>query len=622
MRFLLSILMILAAGLASAQVKDVAQGVYTPGFRSVPNYIKNPSCFANVNDISTAATGAVSRTTSSPLEGNASCSVSATTAGGTISFALKTLDNALSGRTCEAMFNYNGNGANFKVYAYNTTDAVKASQELTLVDAGTGAKEGYILFPCGDLTDTYVLRFEALSTPSAAIKVSNIQYGTATRLGQGSPVTGWQTFTPTGSWTTNTTYTGRYRQVGQNLEVHATATTSGAPTAASFTVNLPSGFTIDTSKLSGSPSANATGVLGVGVATDAGSNSYPVFALYNSTTSIILGAYNAASATSASRVTVSNTAPFTFGSTDTIDIQFTVPVLELSGSVSTIVAPDQSNYDWTSYTPTFTGFGTVTSPECFHKREGSDLLVRCKGTTGTTTATEARVSLPGSLVAAGTDKIPSIAKVGDLSRGVSAASQFSFHVLQEPSVAYVTFGVQGSAAAGMTKVTGSGMLGTSETFSFLARIPIAGWVNPGVIVGSLQNNSVYPGVKTPKTCIIAWGGASATLASPTECTTGTCVEVYDSCGTASPPTWTATGTYDNITWAAGTWANSTFIDCFSWGYDLTSGNGRAGNNYFVTGDNTWTTTSSGGYVGNTITTTPAGAAGDAYAYMSCTGESP
>lgn len=188
------------------------------------------------------------------------------------------------------------------------------------------------------------------------------------------------------------------------------------------------------------------------------------------------------------------------------------------GLTFTALNPSQFNYDWLAYTPTFTGFGTVTSPECQHKRDGADLLLRCKFTSGTPTATEARVSLPGSLVAAGTDRIPSIQKAGDFARGVSAASSFSFHILQEPSVSYVTFGVQGSAAAGMTKVLGNALVGSAEVVSFTARVPIAGWIeNQGApqLVGT-----VFSGTSGMERVERARVGGSASDTS--NCTTTPC----------------------------------------------------------------------------------------------------
>jgi len=62
----------------------------------------------------------------------------------------------------------------------------------------------------------------------------------AASLIQDAPIIGpWTTFTPTGSFTTNTTYTGKYRQVGQDVEVLYHLAFAGAPNTTASTLNLP-----------------------------------------------------------------------------------------------------------------------------------------------------------------------------------------------------------------------------------------------------------------------------------------------------------------------------------------------------------------------------------------------
>lgn len=125
-----------------------------------------------------------------------------------------------------------------------------------------------------------------------------------------------------------------------------------------------------------------------------------------------------------------------------------------------------------------------------------------------------------------------------------------------------------------------------------------------------------------KTCRYAFGGAAATLASPTECTTGTCVEVYDSCGAISPPSWAATGTYTNITIANGTFANSTLLECECEGYDATAGPVRECHTYFDTSDQMWSTNSSGGAVINLATYAANGTGADGYVRFTCKAKAP
>ncbi len=509
MRFILALLFILIAGPSLAQVRDTVSGLYSPGLRTVANYIQNPFCFANTQGISVSGGGAVSRTTTTPLHGTASCLISSTTAAGKIVFATRTLDNALSGRSCEVTFSYSGNGANYKVYAERS--GVKISQELTLVDAGTGSREGYFLYPCGDLSAATTLVFEALTTPSAGIRVGNVQLGAANRLVQVSQarIAGESYFAGTSACT--------WSRTSSTLGALTATSACPGPTIVNSTVgqwqttdadlprqtinNLPAGtykakFLIYHNP-GASGQANAFAINdGTTTCEAVGGSTFTTEVMpqlvectfvYSSAGNRVFELY-VGSVSSSIIVRNSNTAP-------RASTKFILEYFPNESQV--IVAPDQSNYDWSSYTPTFTGFGTVTSPECQHKRDGSDLLLRCKFVAGTTSATEARVSLPTGLIAAGTDKIPTIQKVGDLARSISASSNFSFHVLQEPSVAYVTFGVQSNSTGGLTKAQGSALIGNTETASFLARIPIAGWVSPGTISALIEGYNSTPGIARP-----------------------------------------------------------------------------------------------------------------------------
>jgi hypothetical protein len=69
----------------------------------------------------------------------------------------------------------------------------------------------------------------------------------------------------------------------------------------------------------------------------------------------------------------------------------------ISNGSTWVVIEKIDNTDWISYTPTFTGLGTVTNIAFYYKKDGSDILIRGRGTVGTPTATEARISFPGSL---------------------------------------------------------------------------------------------------------------------------------------------------------------------------------------------------------------------------------
>jgi hypothetical protein len=126
-----------------------------------------------------------------------------------------------------------------------------------------------------------------------------------------------------------------------------------------------------------------------------------------------------------------------------------------------------------AYTPTLTGFGTAASIEYQWRRVGDTVEIRGKVAAGTSTATEARVTLPTGVTSAATGKIPSIQAAGFGIYDIAFAGICS--VLIEPSVAYMTFGLQGGATGGLAKALGSALISSGNTLSINATIPVTGW---------------------------------------------------------------------------------------------------------------------------------------------------
>lgn len=134
---------------------------------------------------------------------------------------------------------------------------------------------------------------------------------------------------------------------------------------------------------------------------------------------------------------------------------------------------------WVAYTPTFTAFGTVSGASFRSRRVGGSLEVVGRFTSGTCTATEARVSLGYN----GTDGGVAVAAfmnsanwlVGDAAPAVSATTFFDVSVLATGGNAYVKFGGQTSTSNKATAANGSGVSGDSSLFMMRASIPIEGW---------------------------------------------------------------------------------------------------------------------------------------------------
>lgn len=125
---------------------------------------------------------------------------------------------------------------------------------------------------------------------------------------------------------------------------------------------------------------------------------------------------------------------------------------------------------WTAYTPTFTGFGTVSGVDCYWRRVGDTLELDIRFVCGTSTATQARMSLPSGLtsVAGPNDRIAGYGFITVASAGV-------WTVIIEQTQTYVTFGIQNASNGGLSKLNGSAVLSSGNLASFRAAVRIAGW---------------------------------------------------------------------------------------------------------------------------------------------------
>lgn len=150
----------------------------------------------------------------------------------------------------------------------------------------------------------------------------------------GAAVSDWVSYTPTGGWTGAVTYNGKWRRVGDSMEIIAQVSCSGAPTGTNPTINLPSGFTIDITKLATDTSREP---MGLAVFVDAGVQTYRGAVFLNTTTSVMPVAYGVAG-TYANDAVASTTTPFTFGASDIITVEFKAPIVGWSSN--TVMSSD------------------------------------------------------------------------------------------------------------------------------------------------------------------------------------------------------------------------------------------------------------------------------------------
>lgn len=133
--------------------------------------------------------------------------------------------------------------------------------------------------------------------------------------------------------------------------------------------------------------------------------------------------------------------------------------------------------DWVAYTPTFTGFGTASSVQVWSRRVGNSIEIRGRFTAGTSTATEARMTLGYAGTSANISSSNTI--ISSLQYcGVAAVSYNGtnvFGVVVEANLTYVTFSVATTGRNLLTKMDGNVFLASGDTAAFAFAVPIDTW---------------------------------------------------------------------------------------------------------------------------------------------------
>ena len=325
------------------------------------NYILNPVAEANVSGYDTYADAAgtspvdgtggsaavtFTRSTSSPLRGDASFLITKDAAnrqgqGSSYDFSIDDADKA---KPLAISFDYTVSSGTYadgdlRVYLYDVTNAQviePAGTQVLSVTSGLPLKHK-ATFQTNSNSNSYRLIFHVASTSASAyvLKLDNLFLGPQS-ITTGAAVTDWKAYTPsnTSTWTTNTTFSGLWRRVGDSMEVEIKVQLSGAPNVASLLGYIPSGFTIDETKLvAGS----------IALATD--DNSFGEVSIHDVSTGVLsgrlrLGANNRviamiqnASGTYTSLDTINATTPITFTTNDKVYMKFKVPIVGWSSNV-------------------------------------------------------------------------------------------------------------------------------------------------------------------------------------------------------------------------------------------------------------------------------------------------
>lgn len=238
------------------------------------------------------------------------------------------IDPADRGKVLQCSFEYLiSSGAyadnDMSFWIYDVTNAVLIQPAPYLLKNSTIIEKFAFEFQSASNSSSYrlIAHVDTATATAYTIRFGNWLLGPQAKL-YGSAITDWVSYTPTGTWVTNTTYTGKYRRVGDSLEVIARVTLTGAPTG-SFTLNLPSGFVIDLTKTPGGASNQSEG-LGIADFNVAGVRYVGAVGI-NDTSSIMINSHGAGGVVNA-------TIPGTFASGSVIEMTFMVPIQGWSSS--------------------------------------------------------------------------------------------------------------------------------------------------------------------------------------------------------------------------------------------------------------------------------------------------
>lgn len=127
--------------------------------------------------------------------------------------------------------------------------------------------------------------------------------------------------------------------------------------------------------------------------------------------------------------------------------------------------------EWQSYIPTFQGFGTPASVDCFWRRVGSSIELSIEFQAGTNTGVEAQVSLPpGLTVDPSVIATPKVA--GYWATSGSTSGGIGFHVLINGGDTFVNLGRNGTTTDSTLALNGNTLV-DSTINTFFASVPIA-----------------------------------------------------------------------------------------------------------------------------------------------------
>lgn len=520
----------------TAALAQVTSGSYAPGLIAPTNFTKNPSCLINTRDITASANASVSKVTgSSALIGATACQSVFTAAAATTKFSIKLFDKGTRAGNCAVNFSYAGaNASGAKVYVEQNFGAglVKVGSELQLTNEATDGRAAYIPFPCGGSTVT-ATNFVVESTAAAATvqaggivvgvnEAIGVGYGDTPLVSAGTITLGATTTAPAkGVVTSDVIRWGRKGDMARiRGEYRQSSSTGASGGTGDYLISLPAGLQFDPAKVSyytavqGAGGGGSQVGLGSATLTDNGTSlGVGVVIPYDATRFRISTLYNAPGV-AYSRGYFSSAYFSLSGGPIGFTFDFEAPIAGFG--VGTAIRADQTNYDWTKWTPTTAGF-TISTNECFHKRDGRDLLYKCIFTIAGTSATTATIALPNGLLSDGGYMGTGMLS-GNYARNVNGAE--TGYLVANPGSNLLNITLQYVSGHGLGGLNGSSAFTAGNVVSLTGRTSIVGWTEnmkaPPLINGVLSSSQGTERVE--RFHFTGGGGLGTNCAVNTSCT--------------------------------------------------------------------------------------------------------
>ncbi len=243
------------------------------------------------------------------------------------------------------------------VFVYDITNSTLITPSANSVPTGTSSQHS-IAFNSSTST-SYRLIFHVATTNASAytLKLDQISISPIIRpVINGNSDMG-NAYTPTSSWSANTTHTGKWARQGDMMRGQILLSLAGAPTSATLTsVTLPTGYVIDTTKLVNAVAGVA--IPGCYCTIKSAGAVYTSSSVWYVDTTTLKPTYDNGSGIATA---ITQAAPGTFANGDYIQIDFLVPIVGWSSGITLSSSAAVIEYCYNTSGTTSAGGSDTTS---------------------------------------------------------------------------------------------------------------------------------------------------------------------------------------------------------------------------------------------------------------------